>query len=634
MDEDYDIVDERPMNVQIQTRDYGTLFKLSTNDKNMDRVPADICCVIDVSASMGSEAVINTADKSGESHGLSLLDVVKHALRTIIKSLRENDRLAIVTFSANASVIFNLSYMNATGCTNAEAELDKLQPDSVTNLWDGLFTGLELLKGSQDLRRNASIFLLTDGQPNIVPPRGHVEMLKKYRNDNGMPCIVNTYGFGYSVDSQLLDDLARETRGNYSFIPDSSMVGTVFINTLSNVLSTVATNTVLCIGNGNDGGESTFLNIDVGTITSQQKRCLLLTDKFSDQVLHVVLKYDDTRTGKSMSSTYQLVTKCNDNDSPEIAESTKYRYLYIYTVGQLISLMNSNRQEQAQQLLKDTINIFEKCDSKNQYVQDLTIELCDQVSKAISKNDWYQKWGMDYLLSLLGAHKNQLCNNFKDPAIQHYGGTLFKKIRDEIDTIFCSLPAPKPSIRHSGITSNSLRTMSSYNDVGNPCFSGDSMVHLANGSKRPVKDIIVGDMVLGPTGPSRVTYVIRTKCKNDTAYFAELGNGLKITAWHPVRIGNTFRFPCKLSDLYEYSDCKYVYSFALDQGHTMVINDIECITWGHSFKDPVAAHPFFGSDSVINVLQKLDHDHTGHIDLPYWTVHRNSETGLIDGLLR
>ncbi|CAF5109316.1 unnamed protein product, partial [Rotaria socialis] len=42
------------------------------------------------------------------------------------------------------------------------------------------------------------------------------------------------------------------------------------------------------------------------------------------------------------------------------------------------------------------------------------------------------------------AHLLQFCNNFKDPGVQHYGrGSLFSQIRDEMDDIFCGLPAPK-----------------------------------------------------------------------------------------------------------------------------------------------------------------------------------------------
>jgi hypothetical protein len=67
-------------------------------------VPCDIVLVIDVSGSMGADAPLPTADDTGRETGLSVLDLTKHAARTIIKTLNENDRLGVVTFSTDAEV--------------------------------------------------------------------------------------------------------------------------------------------------------------------------------------------------------------------------------------------------------------------------------------------------------------------------------------------------------------------------------------------------------------------------------------------------------------------------------------------------------------------------------------------------
>jgi hypothetical protein len=60
---------------------------------------------------------------------------------------------------------------------------------------------------------------------------------------------VNTFGFGYELDSQLLEGLAHiGNSGSYAFIPDGAFVGTIFVNAISNLLTTVATNLKLSIG--------------------------------------------------------------------------------------------------------------------------------------------------------------------------------------------------------------------------------------------------------------------------------------------------------------------------------------------------------------------------------------------------
>ena len=71
----------------------------------LKRAPCDIVLVIDVSASMSSAAPLPDLDGSNsESAGLSILDLVKHAARTILETLDKGDRLALVTFSKDANV--------------------------------------------------------------------------------------------------------------------------------------------------------------------------------------------------------------------------------------------------------------------------------------------------------------------------------------------------------------------------------------------------------------------------------------------------------------------------------------------------------------------------------------------------
>jgi hypothetical protein len=54
---------------------------------------------------------------------------------------------------------------------------------------------------------------------------------------------VNTFGFGYELDSKLLEDIAiMGNSGSYAFIPDGSFVGTIFVNAITTILTTIATN--------------------------------------------------------------------------------------------------------------------------------------------------------------------------------------------------------------------------------------------------------------------------------------------------------------------------------------------------------------------------------------------------------
>merc|ERR1719311_152915 len=107
-------------------------------------------------------------------------------------------------------LVFGVTQMNEAGRQTTERKLDELIPEGMTNLWDGLKNGMELLKAAQAPGRLQHVMLFTDGLPNINPPRGILPMVKRQKDKEGgrLPCTINTFGFGYELDSELLSELA------------------------------------------------------------------------------------------------------------------------------------------------------------------------------------------------------------------------------------------------------------------------------------------------------------------------------------------------------------------------------------------------------------------------------------------
>ena len=51
--------------------------------------------------------------------------------------------------------------------------------------------------------------------------------------------MVSCYGFGYNLRSDLLLDISNISGGDgYSFIPDASLLGNIFIHGISNLITT------------------------------------------------------------------------------------------------------------------------------------------------------------------------------------------------------------------------------------------------------------------------------------------------------------------------------------------------------------------------------------------------------------
>lgn len=108
----------------------------------LDHVPCDIVLVIDVSGSMSAEAPAPSSDPSTrERNGLTVLDLTKHAARTILETLDSRDRLGLVTFSTEAKVVQRLVPMTKENKSEVLDKIAALKVDSMTNLWHGILEG-------------------------------------------------------------------------------------------------------------------------------------------------------------------------------------------------------------------------------------------------------------------------------------------------------------------------------------------------------------------------------------------------------------------------------------------------------------------------------------------------------------
>ena len=101
------------------------------------RSQVDICCVIDVSGSMGEDAKFQDPNDASKfiTEGMNQLDIVKHSVKAVIHTLTDQDRLSLVTFHDEACSVFTLSEMNEGGKRQAIDVLEALEPQNSTNIW-------------------------------------------------------------------------------------------------------------------------------------------------------------------------------------------------------------------------------------------------------------------------------------------------------------------------------------------------------------------------------------------------------------------------------------------------------------------------------------------------------------------
>ncbi|KAL0232964.1 hypothetical protein GEMRC1_011711 [Eukaryota sp. GEM-RC1] len=227
--------------------------------EGLSRSPTAFVVVVDSSGSMGSMASIPDPE-TGEVDGLTRLDLVKHALRTTVEVLNENDRLAVVDFNNSANVILPLTQITAGAKPTIVTKLNTdLKPSGGTNIWQGLRIGYDIAnQAAEELpTHQICLLLLTDGVATNKPSSGLVNTVAKMVAKNPNVCSISCFGFGYQLEIQDLIEISECHNGIYGFIPDASMIGTVFINYLANQLAGQFWNLTLDIHTKN--GTSSFM---------------------------------------------------------------------------------------------------------------------------------------------------------------------------------------------------------------------------------------------------------------------------------------------------------------------------------------------------------------------------------------
>lgn len=633
--------------------------------------PVDICCVVDVSGSMGLTATYETAEGEVKDDGLSVLDIVKHAVKAVLKALEDGDRLALVSFNANAQTVLELTHMTADGQEHALQALDSLNADGQTNIWGGLLAAMDALRagGSAVGARLQSILLLTDGQPNVVPPRGHLPELRDYKDTHpGFVFQLNTFGFGYNLDSELLLQLAQEGRGTSAFIPDAVIVGTTFVHSVANVLSTLSLGATVnlmprggaelagpCLGNFEEFNESWGRAVSLGPLQYGQARDLVVplrlpavvgdggaTDDAaaSKPYLEVVLTYPRASGGSGrvsveaasrQGSLDALVAKCR-------AEVVSIGYAAVDKAAQSKGkVAGEDVAALASRLAAEEAKCLSRSGEHDGRLTALSADVGGRMSKALQGKERFNRWGKHYLRALMRAHQLQVCTNFMDPGLQLYGGSLFRSLRARGDSIFLTLPPPKkqayipPEVSYGAPAATAARQRSPspnmntyYAGAGGGCFAPSSRVRRAScfhasaegDESVELEEVRAGDLLrVADGGLAQVRCVVRIA--RDTARsIVALPGGLHITPRHPVRVGGLWQLPRDLPGA-SLVPCAggCVYNLVLDRCHVLLVEGLECATWGHGLEGDIIGHAFFGSHRVLDNLAAMDGWHQGLVCL-------------------
>jgi len=197
--------------------------------------PLNVCIVIDRSTSMKGEK----------------MDVVKSTAIQVLRNLRSQDILSVVTFSDRAEVIIPAAYHQDR--TRLESRIQMIQPSGATEIFQGLDAGAREVARSLDSKRINHIILLTDG--HTYGDEQQCLALASRLAERGIG--ISAMGIGDEWNDIFLDVLATRTGGSSAFISNPQDIKHLLLEKFNALAQTYADEMTLIL-NPIDGVELTY----------------------------------------------------------------------------------------------------------------------------------------------------------------------------------------------------------------------------------------------------------------------------------------------------------------------------------------------------------------------------------------
>lgn len=209
----------------LMTGNNCTLLQIGLNSpidpSAQDRPPLDLVLAVDTSGSMRGEA----------------LTWLITGLRAMLPHLRPEDRVSLVTYDDIAHVA--LEAIPGDDHETLEAAIRQLTAGGATNLYDGLFTALQIADAARAPGREARVIFLSDGDATEgLQEPARLEALAAAYARRGIG--ITTIGLGQDFDLATMRAISDTGAGNFYFVEDPSAVVEVFTEEVQTFLVPIA----------------------------------------------------------------------------------------------------------------------------------------------------------------------------------------------------------------------------------------------------------------------------------------------------------------------------------------------------------------------------------------------------------
>ena len=292
-------------------------------------------------------------DTSGSMSRENRLELVKRALRLLVRELRPTDEVGIVTYGDRGHAV--LFPTKAKYDDYILKVIDKLHPGGSTNAEEGLRLGYEMADHSLDPERITRVILLSDGVANVgrTGPESILAQIRSYVNEG---VTLSTVGVGMgNYNDVLMEQLANNGDGNYIYIDNLTEAWKSFVDNLTSTLQVIARDAKIqvsfnpdvvhsyrLIGYENrDVADRDFRNdsVDAGEVGAGHSVTALyelrLHERADGPVAKVHVRYEDPDS----HGIFEVDRNFNISDLNEHFESASPRFQLAATVAQYAEVL-------------------------------------------------------------------------------------------------------------------------------------------------------------------------------------------------------------------------------------------------------------------------------------------------------
>ena len=167
-------------------------------------------------------------DVSGSMNSPEKLGILKTGFSLLADQLRDDDKVAIVTYAGSAGVL--LQSTSGYERDKIKAAISQLGAGGTTAGAAGIITAYDIAEENFVLDGNNRVILGTDGDFNVGPSSTDdlVKLIEEKR-ESGIYLTVLGVGGG-NLNDYMMEQIANKGNGNYEYIDNAGQIQKIFVN--------------------------------------------------------------------------------------------------------------------------------------------------------------------------------------------------------------------------------------------------------------------------------------------------------------------------------------------------------------------------------------------------------------------